>query len=80
MPHGERKTKGPGPGCVQFDLDRTIRIRWLREAQRVDGISFTVHPVGNSNTVHPWFRPSGTIEGSHAILTFTTGIPAPNTP
>jgi len=46
----------------------------------VDGISFTVHPVGNSNTVHPWFRPSGTIEGSHAILTFTTGIPAPNTP
>jgi len=70
----ERKTKRGRslPAAILVDLDRRNLIRRLREAQGVDGISFTVHPlVGKLNTVRPWLRPIGAIDGSHAVVAST---------
>ena len=42
------------PAAMLVDLGRRTLIRRLREAQGVDGISFTVHPQdGKPNTVRP---------------------------
>jgi len=49
------------PAAILVDLGRRTSIRRLREAQRVDGISFTVHP--KLNPVRPWLRPAGAIDG-----------------
>ena len=70
----ERKTKRGRslPAAILVDLDRRNLIRRPREAQGVDGISFTVHPlVGKLNTVRPWLRPIGAIDGSHAVVAST---------
>ncbi|RLM66013.1 hypothetical protein C2845_PM16G12980 [Panicum miliaceum] len=40
-------------GDIRVDLSRTNAIQRLWETQRVDGISFTVAPVGIRHTVHP---------------------------
>jgi len=49
----ERDLSDESTGDTRVDLSRTSAIQRLRETQGVDGISFTVHPVGTPTTVHP---------------------------
>ena len=77
-PVARGRRRGRSLPVIRVDLDRTTSIRRLPEAQGVDGISFTVHPLdGELNTIRPWLRPVSAIDASHAVLASAASSPGP---